>query len=78
MTPFLVLLTNVVTLIQLPSGLCYDHGIFGASFDTGDTNPAYGLKLDVFDARSNVIAGAWIMEARCVVDDGWPLPPRPR
>ena len=60
---FFLVLTNIVTVVSLPSGLCYDTGIMGASFNTGDTNPVYGIKIDVFNAKNEVISKGWVQES---------------
>jgi hypothetical protein len=62
-TPLFVLLTNLVTFIPLPSWLCYDTAVMGASFDTGDSRPLYGIRLDVLDAKSRVVGGGWVQES---------------
>lgn len=63
MTNFFLLLTNTIILISLPGGLCYDTGIMGASFNTHDDRPIYGLRVEVMDSKSNMIAGAWAFES---------------
>lgn len=60
---FFVIITNIVTTITLPDGLCGDIGVMGAFFDTKDTNPVYGLKVEVFDNKTNIIANSWIKES---------------
>jgi hypothetical protein len=62
MNPLLIALTNLVTVVQLPAGLCFDLGVMGASFDTHDTRPLYGLRLSALDARGAVIAEGWVQE----------------
>ena len=69
MTLFLAI-TNLVTRVLLPAGLCFDLGIAGASFDTRDPRPVYGLKVDVLDARDQVIGGGWVQECYVTPDDG--------
>jgi hypothetical protein len=56
-------ITNIITLIVLPRDLCYDMAVMGAYFDTHDTNPVYGLKIDVLDINSNIIANGWVRES---------------
>jgi hypothetical protein len=56
-------ITNVITIIALPSGLNYDTGVMGAMFDTGDPRPIYGLRVTALDAYNQEIAMGWVQES---------------
>jgi hypothetical protein len=56
-------ITNLVTVIALPGGLCYDTGVMGAMFDTHDPRPLYGLRLSALDAHNQEISVGWVQES---------------
>lgn len=62
-TLLFIVITNIITTISLPVGLSYDVGIMGAYFNTGDTNPVYGLRIDALDKNNNIIASSLIRES---------------
>jgi hypothetical protein len=61
-TLLLVAITNTVTTVSLPSP-CYDMAIFAAYFDTHDTNPVYGLKVQALDVNDRILAEGWVQES---------------
>ncbi len=62
-TLLFVVITNTVTIVPLPKQLCYDMAVFGASFNTHDTNPVYGLRLEALDTNGLVVAESWVRES---------------
>jgi hypothetical protein len=62
-TLLLLAITNTVTIVPLPKAMCYDLAVFGASWDTHDTNPVYGLKIQALDANNQVVAEGWVEES---------------
>ncbi len=56
-------ITNVVSWETLPQPMNYDRAIFGARFDTHDTRPVYGLKIEALDKNGSAVAWARVMES---------------